>query len=83
MRKLVIGCGTATYGNFGSPCISDRYCAVDSNGVVMIGTAGTPAFSNKMASNTLPDEQLPQSPIAEMAAIAASAAGAASAGSPP
>ena len=54
-----------------------------SNQLVMIGTAGTPSFSKMMESNTLPDEQLPQSPMADMAAIASSAAGFASSGWPP
>jgi hypothetical protein len=38
--------------------------AVASKGSVMTTAAGMPRFSKVMASSTLPDEQLPQSPMA-------------------
>ena len=65
------------------PLSSQIARAVGRNGAVMIDTAGTPSCSKMMASNTLPDEQLPQSPTAEIAAITVSAKGLASSGSPP
>src|SRR5689334_260781 len=46
------------------PFSSARTAAVDANGSVTTATAGIPCFSRVMASSTLPDEQLPQSPMA-------------------
>ena len=43
-------------------------CAVGTNRSVMIAVAAIPVFSTTMASCILHDEQLPQSPTAEMTA---------------
>ena len=60
------------------PFSSARAFAVGMKGSVTTATAGIPCFSRLIASSTLPDEQLPQSPIAvttaaqRLASIAAS-----------
>jgi hypothetical protein len=65
---LLIGCGITANGNPGMPDTWAMAWAVCTKRSVMIAVAVIPAFSAAMASCTLHDEQLPQSPTAEMTA---------------
>jgi hypothetical protein len=65
---LAIGCAITANGNPGRPDTSAMVWAVCSKRSVMIAVAVMPAFSAVTASCRLHDEQLPQSPTAEITA---------------
>jgi hypothetical protein len=65
---LLIGCGITANGNPAMPETCAMTCAVCTNRSVTIAVAAIPACSAEMASCKLHDEQLPQSPTAEMMA---------------
>lgn len=65
---LLIGCGMTAKGKPGMPDTCAIAWAVCTNRSVMIAVAVIPAFSAVMASCKLHDEQLPQSPTAEIIA---------------
>ncbi len=65
---LLIGWVITAKGYSGIPDTWAMTRAVCTNRSVIIAVAGTPAFSAEMASCKLHDEQLPQSPTAEITA---------------
>src|SRR5262249_50939424 len=60
--KFAMGCGTARNLYCGTPQAWAMAWPVASNTSVTMDAAGTPTFSNRIPSSTLPDEQDPQSP---------------------
>ena len=61
--RFAIGCGTERNLYSGTPHDWAMAWPVASKTSVTMDAAGTPTFSNRIPSSTLPDEQDPQSPM--------------------